>query len=163
MARPALLLCLFALAAFAPAAAPATQRIGRLELVYDPAKWRVEEAGALAVNIHARDPRDPARDRLVLRADLDYAGPCSEEAMAALAPPAPGFRGSRATRTLASGLVLHSAAGDSGCRNWAPRRLAACVKRGQEVVLFRAPSVGCRGWGGHDDEALSVLEGLRPR
>ena len=158
-----LLAPMLALAGFGPAAPLQTARIGGLELDYDPARWRVENRGALHVDLALRDRHGGPQDTVVLIAELDYGGPCSSEAMAALAPPAIGFNGHHRTRTLASGLVLHAALGDSGCRNWAPRRVAACVVHRGQTVLFRPPPRGCRGWGGDDEAVLAVLEGLRPR
>lgn len=150
---------LFALGLIAAAPAPAVERLGAVELAYDPARWTVGKT------THDRWTAAPAGegDGPVVAITTDYGGPCSQEAMAALAYTAPGFEGRRGSTALPSGLTAHWARGDTGCRNLTRGQEALCVVHGGQTVLFVTEPRGCRGAPFADDAPLTLMQGLRPR
>ena len=152
-------LALVSTLAAAPAQPEAVMPMGLIELAYDPARF-VVEAGRPGV-WNARPVHETEGQSLVIT-EL-YGGPCSEEAMAALAFTQVGFEGSRRTQTLASGLVVHYAFGSTGCRNATPAPTAACVRHQGQTLLFTTPPAGCRGHPFGDDTPEALLAGLRPR
>jgi len=148
---------LLALTAAGPA--PVVERMGAVELAYDPARWTVGKT------THDRWKAAPvdAGEGPVVQITTDYGGPCSQEAMAALAYTAPGFHGRRGTAGLPSGLKAHWARGDTGCRNLARGQEALCVVHGGQTLLLVTEPQGCRGNAFGDDDPVSLLQGLRPR
>lgn len=139
--------------------APKVEPINSLALSYDPALWRVEKAGN---GIWRAAPVDEGQSPSVT-IDTNYGGPCSQEAMAALAYNAPGFQHGRKTATLPSGLTAHFAFGATGCRNATASPMAACVVHQGTTYLFKSESMGCRGNPYGDAQAEALLQGLRPR
>ena len=149
------------LLAVAGATTPAVQRLNAVQLRYDPAEWAIEEAALGRYRVLHTDRYGERRHVMDIR--LDYGGPCSVEAMAALAETRVGFEGRSGVTALPNGLSIHWAAGDLGCRNWAPRPLAACVRHMSVAHLFESAPMGCRGPGADEDELLALLRGLEPR
>lgn len=160
MAKLAPLALLLAVAGLA-ADAPTRVYIDKLELHYDPAVWEVAEEGVY--HVVARSRLDGDR-HVGLTADRAYNGPCSEEAMAALANADRGDRHDRTgSRALPSGLTLHWAEAWTGCRNWTPPDYAACVRHAGRSHLFRTPARGCTGDPTPKASIDSLLDGLKPR
>lgn len=153
--KRSVLLAVLLLAAAGPA--PGTEYVGALTLVYDPAVWRVQEG---ALGRWTAEPAGSGAQSVTIR--TDYGGPCSQEAMAALAETAPGFEGGRGTTTLPSGLTVHWAEGDTGCRNATAGPLAACVVHQAQTHLFTAGS-SCRHSAYARPKPMELLQGLRPR
>lgn len=150
---------LFLAAGFLTAAAPApgTVRLNWLELDYDPAAWTV--TSTLPDRWRA-EPSERGGQTVEIRAD--YGGPCSQEAMAALAESPRRDRNAWGTTTLPSGLTLHWARGYTGCRNAAADPIAACATHMGAVHLFTAAS-SCRHSAYARPGPMDLLQGLRRR